>query len=103
MYVASDGFSYTLGFPIEMRDHKRVAYQIPFFGRRVLIKHDGMTVGHRHEGVIEVSWVEAKALLESMRSFINRNNSRQLERFEQMLFVANHDGSLPPGITPDFS
>lgn len=102
MYVAHDGFSYTLGFPIEIRDRERIGYQLPFFGKRIPIERDGIRVGHRHEGLVELPWAEAKVLLDAMRDFVDRKDAFQSERFEQMHFVADHSGHLPPGISRDF-
>ena len=103
MYAASDGFSYTLGLPIKMQDRERTGYRLPFRGRRIPVERDGVRVGNRHEGVTELSWSEAKALLESMRNLVDQRDAFQCEHFEQMLYVAEHDGSLPPGITRDFT
>jgi hypothetical protein len=101
-YVSTDNREYRLIFPInrrfELGEVERLGYLPPVFGRVIRIYNDGIRVGSDLEGVTESTWREARELLESMRPYIDDGKLFERKWFEQMLYVADHMGALPPDV-----
>ena len=103
-YVSTDDKVYRLNFPINLRflpgEVERLGYFPPVLGRVVIIYRDGIRVGGDLDDVIELTWVAASELLRLMKPYIDDGKMFERKWFEQMVFVADHEGILPPDVVP---
>lgn len=101
----TNDLTYALGFPIKLhvtdRGYQLIGYRTPWHGVQVLIEKNGLRVGHKYENIETLSWTDARVLLMALGKHFVPSWECDRRCFDWMVYIAEHEGQLPPGIIPN--